>query len=449
MTTFSTNASWPNVTIPDFDIHGSHLRILTQVLSVSFAPIVTQGDRPGWEAYALLNAQPDSNVRPTIFSIQDGEVESVIGPGPFVPLWEMYPMDGIHVSGSDTTAVNFDLLSDTTIADQVLVVEYVRKGALSGFLFNASSRLISAGETESYPISSFLQPIFKAHTTTNSSVPIVGFLQGFLDWRVLLSSALHEHEFVHVALWNSCNQTSSWEVSGNQATFEGGEYLHPIAYEDLKVSFPVSPVADEAATSSQERSLSYGSCGYVLNVYPTTQLRESYDSNFAAVYTSVVAAVFFLMAITFFLYDRFVHRRNQKILRTAARSSAIVSSMFPTNIRDRILRDGDEKRKKFGLTHAKAGLKTFLHDGLLNDNCEGDNDDDGDNIFVASAKPIADLFPETTIMFADLAGFTAWSSTREPSQVFTLLETVYHAFDVIARKRRVFKVRVKQRPVCA
>jgi class 3 adenylate cyclase len=55
-------------------------------------------------------------------------------------------------------------------------------------------------------------------------------------------------------------------------------------------------------------------------------------------------------------------------------------------------------------------------------------------------KPIADLFPETTILFADISGFTAWSSTREPTQVFTLLETIYRAFDEIAKRRRVFKV---------
>jgi hypothetical protein len=42
-----------------------------------------------------------------------------------------------------------------------------------------------------------------------------------------------------------------------------------------------------------------------------------------------------------------------------------------------------------------------------------------------SLQPIADLFPETTLMFADMVGFTAWSSVREPSQVFILLETVY------------------------
>ena len=35
---------------------------------------------------------------------------------------------------------------------------------------------------------------------------------------------------------------------------------------------------------------------------------------------------------------------------------------------------------------------------------------------------------------------TAWSSTREPFQVFQLLETLYGALDEIARRRRVFKV---------
>jgi Adenylate and Guanylate cyclase catalytic domain len=82
------------------------------------------------------------------------------------------------------------------------------------------------------------------------------------------------------------------------------------------------------------------------------------------------------------------------------------------------------------------------------------------------------------VMFADIAGFTAWSSctyffdstdfdgrlcegttrvphninmsmiscivcptiVRDPSQVFKLLEAVYSAFDAVARRRGVFKV---------
>jgi hypothetical protein len=37
--------------------------------------------------------------------------------------------------------------------------------------------------------------------------------------------------------------------------------------------------------------------------------------------------------------------------------------------------------------------------------------------------------------------FTAWSSSREPGQVFILLQNVYQAFDRIAKRRKVFKVR--------
>ena len=62
------------------------------------------------------------------------------------------------------------------------------------------------------------------------------------------------------------------------------------------------------------------------------------------------------------------------------------------------------------------------------------------DIGMQNDQPIADLFPHCTVMFADIAGFTAWSSSREPAQVFILLQTVYQRFDLIAKKRQVFKV---------
>jgi class 3 adenylate cyclase len=83
-----------------------------------------------------------------------------------------------------------------------------------------------------------------------------------------------------------------------------------------------------------------------------------------------------------------------------------------------------------------AGLRSYLNDDVVN------HKTDENATCAYGTKPIADLFPETTIMFADIAGFTAWSSTREPSQVFTLLEAIYADFDSIAKRRRVFKVEV-------
>ncbi len=62
------------------------------------------------------------------------------------------------------------------------------------------------------------------------------------------------------------------------------------------------------------------------------------------------------------------------------------------------------------------------------------------NTPIIELDPIAEVFERTTVMFADIAGFTAWCSEREPSQVFRLLETVYREFDIEASKLGVFKV---------
>jgi len=50
----------------------------------------------------------------------------------------------------------------------------------------------------------------------------------------------------------------------------------------------------------------------------------------------------------------------------------------------------------------------------------------------ATTTPMADLFPNTTVVFADIVGFDAWSSAREPAQVFVLLETIHSEFDMLA-----------------
>jgi class 3 adenylate cyclase len=137
------------------------------------------------------------------------------------------------------------------------------------------------------------------------------------------------------------------------------------------------------------------------------------------------------MGLTFFMYDRFVRHRNTKIVYVAARSNAIISSMFPTEVRDRLFFERDEKNAGRNNNGQKASIQSKLA-SEQHSNEESHTKNDG--------KPIADLFLETTILFADIVGFTAWSSVREPSQVFILLETIFQAFDDIARKRRVFKV---------
>jgi class 3 adenylate cyclase len=55
-------------------------------------------------------------------------------------------------------------------------------------------------------------------------------------------------------------------------------------------------------------------------------------------------------------------------------------------------------------------------------------------------SPIAQLYDDTTVIFMDIVGFTQWSATRQPTEVFLLLETLYAKFDALAKLHCVFKI---------
>ena len=141
---------------------------------------------------------------------------------------------------------------------------------------------------------------------------------------------------------------------------------------------------------------------------------------------------------------------------SAIKSKAIVTSLFPKEFHDRLFPGSKNSKKKASQATTdssgyfsdaqKYRMRNFLESG---EDPQTKNKSSSTNdvlavaapgLLVSDTKPIADLFPEATVLFADIAGFTAWSSVRDPSQVFTLLESIYNAFDNIAKRRRVFKV---------
>ncbi len=193
--------------------------------------------------------------------------------------------------------------------------------------------------------------------------------------------------------------------------------LHDPAHDGSKVSVPVN------LSMRPETFNAPGHCALSLSIYKSDEFEVAGSANSMILICALATTVAFgVMAITFFMYDRFVRQRNAKLVYVAARSNAILLSMFPAEVRDRMFQERDEK-------HVNLKPKICTEQREKEDNTARDND-----------RPNADLFLETTILFADIVGFTAWSSVREPTQVFIFLETIFQAFDEIARKRRVFKV---------
>jgi len=176
-----------------------------------------------------------------------------------------------------------------------------------------------------------------------------------------------------------------------------------------------------------------GSCDYQVKVSSSEEFKTYYQDSAPIVSAVLVFVLFLFIMSVFFMYDCIVQRRQKKLLVTAQRTNAVVSSLFPEDVQRRIMQEAEAQEKKEQRMTVTNKMKEFLQDTTQQPS-------KSDKATELRGKPIADFFPEATVMFADLVGFTAWSSMREPTQVFTLLESIYNAFDEIARRRRVFKV---------
>ena len=130
-----------------------------------------------------------------------------------------------------------------------------------------------------------------------------------------------------------------------------------------------------------------------MHIYPSHTFEASYDSNIPEIYAVVVACTFILVAIVFLIFNWFVNRRNEKLVVSAARSNAVLTAMFPTTIRDRIIEENNNNDSNGNGNAKKARhtslLKPSFKDALI-----------GGGIGDMSRPPLADYFAEVSTVVA-------------------------------------------------
>ncbi|CAB9514902.1 Receptor-type guanylate cyclase gcy [Seminavis robusta] len=389
----------------------------------------------------------------------------------------------------------------------------------------------------------------------NNNNNIVGAMIMYLHWRSLFLDILPPQAAgIDVVFESVCHTTTNdpqeqelerdiftYRIHGVHAEFVASGDWHDARYDDLEQSISVVDAFNQNrmindSTSSRYYDgvpLSDKNCDYILRVYPTDMLRSDYTNNATIYYPLVVVGVFLFAAMVFGLYDITVELRQRKVMRTALKTNAIVTSLFPEAIANRMIEEEDvsammaeqqsgvpssfinttqsmfavdnvsshssvttntstpgNNRRATVVSNANNLLKKtrdslFSHtlhnrrshgDNTNNDNnsvagnssvgsrrrgsmnafvsnrqmlstllTDGSNRSsnkaDDESIKTEKSQPcMAELWPATTVMVADIVGFTSWSSARDPGQVFYLLQTVYQSFDKQAKKKKVFKV---------
>jgi class 3 adenylate cyclase len=257
-------------------------------------------------------------------------------------------------------------------------------------------------------------------------------------WRLHLEQVLPPNaKGIIVVLENNVNQSFTYQLDGPDVTYLGEGDLHDEAFDHMQVSADVSKFLSTYASPETEGFTAVPLTGegvqYSLRVYPSQDMKDDFVTNEPVIFALIVAMVFVFTSVVFFVYNVLVERRQKVVMDRAVKSAAVVSSLFPENVKEQLINyEGVEEAKQ---DQRFSSWRVS----------ERKRDQNSSAVAIMSetrpkGKPIADRFENTTIMFADIAGFTSWSSAREPEHVFELLETLYGAFDALALARDVFKV---------
>ena len=229
-----------------------------------------------------------------------------------------------------------------------------------------------------------MEPVYSAF---EESPELVGFLLGVTAFENIMDNVVQAGaNGIVCVISDSCGNVMTFELNGPVSKFLGYGDLHDSRFDNYM----------EYVQLETYETIVEGICVHELRVYPSPAFRASYETNQPAVYTSVVALAFTVTAILLIIYDRMITRRQEKTMNNAIRTGNLVASMFPENVRDRLLEDALANKGDTSVFAAKGKSSSAGYGGFT------------------KTRPIADFFPESTIMFADIAGFTAWASTREP-----------------------------------
>lgn len=475
----ATNQNWPFVVVPDFAVRAEKIRSLANAVYVSTYTLVQPNRRREWESFTAQYGESmviesikaieefedmdwpvvwDYDLWDVIHDYDEFEKENpgqngVDTKGPWLPMWQTQPTisyeppynwDLTSLPSSTTmNATSSQKLLDTrkvTITDAYLIsypddlehLEFDKEEA------EWISKYLLDDEEPMEPISDIFYPILTganqhieiSNDNKNSTHEVAGILSLAIYWREYIKNVLPTgSDGVIIVFENPCNPTFTYQINGPDVTFLGAGDFHDSKYDHMAMTKSIFELSTSAMKENSYSGIQLDDefCPFQITVYPSDTLRNLHMSKTPAIFAVVMVVIFAVTAFTFIIYDFWVERRQKIIMKRAMTTTKLVTSLFPDAVIDQIMPSLEEPS-------VSKRLQCFLNRG--NDNLYTQSETG----YTHPSKPIAELFPDTTVFFADISGFTAWSSVREPSHVFVLLETLYGSFDKIARQYGIFKI---------
>ena len=233
---------FPFVSVPRFELLGSHIRsIVINDVSI-WAPLVTEDQREQWSNFsttaigwyneslslhydepgALTDIYVDDDFRDKIWEgpdLNDTSNVAATTPGPFAPLWQISPPT-LSIS-----SVNYNLLHQKIVRDIfpalieandcVLGAATIDSGGLPEAIFNSEHTLSDL--TSHHPHTIQLTPVSDKKDNKSS---IVGFILSMIDWDDIFIGVFPiGTNGILVVIRDTCNQSITYEVNNGEVCY--------------------------------------------------------------------------------------------------------------------------------------------------------------------------------------------------------------------------------------
>lgn len=270
-----------------------------------------------------------------------------------------------------------------------------------------------------YPILENTDSIKVADDGSTSDYPLRGLLTATFYWRTVMKNILPTgSDGIILVVNNTCSLPFTYRINGPTVEFVNSGDQHDTKYNYLTERSTASNLRSYFQEESQYSGLPIENetCTTTFDLYPSEEMEDrksnalriyqinfllllqtltiwtiqfhyaGYHTNKGIVFAISAAAFIIFPFLLFVVYDRKVTRQKELIIDTAERSDAIISSLFPSHVHDKLL----EMETK----NTVMGLKP-------------------------NVGPIADLYPDTTVLFAgkQLSNTDVHSPSFETDQI--------------------------------
>jgi hypothetical protein len=356
---------------------------------IMFTPVVSSQISDAWGLYSYRNqgwikdglaVQGQADVYPGIVTPAIHSFAPLRQKDNYAPLWQIAP------APTDAKLVNLDMFESFPWYERLAKGVQEERHVLLSEEVNMTT-LVPGDRIRSVSV----HPVFESF---EEDALILGFLSAVIPWDHYFSNVLPAGtRRLNVEVQDTCGSAFTYAVEGPSVSFLGYGLLHDRKYDSLSIHAQFAEFASLQGSTGVVRN-GTSSCDYKISVFATDEFKSSYESGNPVLYTTVVVLVFLFTALVFVIYDWLVSRRQNMIMSTAQRTNAIVSSLFPKNVKQRILDQAKDETQGRGVRTTQATELTQFLEG------------DYESVKKHADKPIADLFPETTIFFADIVGFS-------------------------------------------